>query len=100
MTRERDVQLARTVWIGAALAGFCGLLGTIPARAENLKGRWTLGGGLSYLSTSDDIRSNAALFIRSPGADGIFGTGDSGETRTCFDAPPAYCDPRPDDLLG
>ena len=32
-------------------------------RAENVKGRWHLGGGFSFISTSDDIRNNAAVVL-------------------------------------
>jgi outer membrane protein W len=60
-------------------------------QAENVKGRWHLGGGLSFTSTTDDIRSNAAVIVfGNPGADGI---PDSGDEAILFE------DRRPDDLL-
>lgn len=60
-------------------------------RAENVKGRWHLGGGFSFISTSDDIRSNAAfLKFGNPGEDGI---PDSGDETIIF------VDRRPDDLI-
>ena len=59
--------------------------------AENTKGRWDLGGGFYFVSTSDDIRSNAAFVLfDQPGPDGIPNTGD--ETIL-------FADPRPDDTL-
>lgn len=60
-------------------------------RAENVKGRWHLGGGFSFISTSDDIRNNAAVVrLGNPGEDGIPDSGD--ETIQ-------FVDRRPDDLL-
>ena len=60
-------------------------------RAENVKGRWHLGGGFSFISTSDDIRNNAAVVrLGNPGPDGIPDSGD--ETIE-------FVDRRPDDLL-
>ena len=60
-------------------------------RAENTKGRWNIGGGVSWVSTKDDIRSNAAFVLfAQPGPDGVPDTGD--ETILFFD-------PRPDDTL-
>ncbi len=72
-------------------------------RAEDLKGRWYFGGNLGFLSTTDDIRSNAAIQITDPGDDGIPFTGDLNEVQGCptsiSQQPGFYCDPRPDDLL-
>ena len=31
--------------------------------AENLKGRWSVGGGFSWLSVKDDIRNNASFIL-------------------------------------
>jgi hypothetical protein len=56
-----------------------------------VKGRWHLGGGFSFVSTSDDIRNNAAVvLLGNPGDDGI---PDSGDETILF------ADRRPDDLL-
>ncbi len=47
------------------------------AQAEDLSGRWQLGGSISWQSTQDSIRSNAAFALFDPlGADGIANTGD------------------------
>jgi len=75
--------------ISLALALVLGLGGEV--NAENTKGRWHLGGGFSWVSTEDDIRSNAAFVLfDQPGPDGIPDSGD--ETIVFFD-------PRPDDTL-
>jgi len=88
----------------AALTLFVGLALADLARAEDLKGRWYFGGNLSFLSTTDDIRSNSNIIIGPPGDDGIPFTGDPNEAQGC----PAdlgqqtsglFCDPRPDDQL-
>jgi len=69
-----------------------------PVRAEDLKDRWYFGGNLAFLSTTDDIRSNAAILIGPLGDDGIPFTGDPNENQGCGGL--NYCDPRPDNLLG
>lgn len=77
-----------------------------PAYAEDLKSRWYFGGNVSFLSTTDYIRSNASIiFTNSFGDDGIPFTGDPNELQGCgqrgsgsFSQNP-FCDPRPDDLL-
>lgn len=77
-----------------------------PVQAEDLKGKYYLGGNLSFLSTTDDIRSNSAIiFSHQFGDDGIPFTGDPNELQGCsrtgtpsFTNDP-FCDPRPDDLL-
>ncbi|HKY33418.1 MAG TPA: outer membrane beta-barrel protein [Candidatus Polarisedimenticolia bacterium] len=70
------------------------------AMAEDLKGRWYFGGNLSFLSTTDDIRSNASIIIGPLGDDGIPFTGDMNEEQGCTSASAnTFCDPRPDDLL-
>ncbi len=76
-----------------------------PVYAEDLKGRWYFGGNISFLSTTDDIRSNAFIIIGSPGDDGIPFTGDPNEDQGCPEdisaqSPTLFCDPRNDDLLG
>ncbi|HET6278964.1 MAG TPA: hypothetical protein VFG08_09290, partial [Candidatus Polarisedimenticolia bacterium] len=64
--------------------GCCLMAGSI-SRAEDTKGKWQFGFGLSYMSTSDSIRSNADVAIaeQTLGEQGL----------------PAvvYVDPRPDD---
>jgi len=74
-------------------------------RGEDLRQRWYFGANLSYLSTIDDVRNNAAIiFTEQYGDDGIPFTGDPNEIQGCgqfgsdtFGDP--FCDPRPDDLL-
>jgi hypothetical protein len=68
--------------------------------AEDLKGKFYIGGDLGVLVTTDDVRSNAALIISPLGADGVPFSGDQGEEVSC-DATrtDVYCDPRPDDLI-
>jgi opacity protein-like surface antigen len=79
------------------------LLTTSSARAEDLKGKWYLGGNISFLSTFDDIRSNSNVIIGNFGDDGIPFTGDPNEDQGCLDqsveSNSPFCDPRPDDLL-
>lgn len=78
--------------LGSVSLAFVLCWGTVDGvRAENVKGRWHLGGGFSFISTSDDIRNNAA-FVKfgNPGPDGI---PDSGDETILF------IDRRPDDLL-
>ena len=48
-----------------ALVGFSWLAGSSRALAEDTKGKWQFGFGLSYFSTVDYIRSNADLAIAS-----------------------------------
>src|SRR5258706_3210680 len=48
-----------------AVVGFASLLSSTRARAEDTKGKWQFGFGLSYFSTVDYIRSNADLAIAS-----------------------------------
>lgn len=73
------------------------------ASAEDLKGKWYLGGNISFLSTFDDIRSNSNVIIGNFGDDGIPFTGDPNEDQGCLDQSveqtSPFCDPRPDDLL-
>jgi opacity protein-like surface antigen len=81
------------------------LLAGSQARGEDLRQRWYFGGNLSYLSTIDDVRNNAAIiFTEQYGDDNIPFTGDPNEIQGCgqfgsdtFGDP--FCDPRPDDLL-
>jgi len=81
------------------------VLAASPARGEDLRQRWYFGANLSYLSTIDDVRNNAAIiFTEQYGDDGIPFTGDPNEIQGCgqfgsdtFGDP--FCDPRPDDLL-
>lgn len=59
------------------LASVAGLLFAPPARAEDTKGKWQFGFGLSYYSTVDYIRSNADLAISTGvvGENGLPGVG-------------------------
>jgi hypothetical protein len=88
-------------WLALAIG--CILAMTSPAHAEDLKNRWYFGGNISFLSTTDDIRSNSAIIIGDPGDDGIPFTGDPNEDQGCLDSSIGgsgpFCDPRPDDLL-
>lgn len=92
---------------GLSLVALALAAGTIPARAEDVKGKFYFGGNLAVLVTTDNIRSNAALIIAPLGNDGAPFTGDRGEEISCGVAgdpnQPAntnvFCDPRPDDLL-
>ena len=73
------------------------------AQAEDIKGKWYFGGNLSFLSTTDYIRSNSAILIGPLGDDGIPFTGDPNEAPGCTTGAQqgtVFCDPRPDDLLG
>jgi opacity protein-like surface antigen len=71
-----------------------------PALAEDLKGKFYIGGNLGVLVTNDNIRNNAALIIAPLGDDGAPFTGDKGEEVSCDSGNIAvYCDPRPDDLI-
>lgn len=79
-----------SVSVSLALVAVLGMMGG-DAKAENTKGRWHLGGGVSWVSTEDDIRSNAAyVLFDQPGPDGVPDSGD--ETIKFYD-------PRPDDTL-
>jgi hypothetical protein len=72
------------------------------AQAEDIKGKWYFGGNLSFLSTTDYIRSNSAIIIGPLGDDGIPFTGDPNEASGCatgISSTTIFCDPRPDDLL-
>lgn len=81
------------------------VLAASPARGEDLRQRWYFGANLSYLSTIDDVRNNAAIiFTERYGDDGIPFTGDPNEIQGCGqfgsdDFGDPFCDPRPDDLL-
>ena len=77
MRRGRGVR-----FLTAALLG--GLLLTPLARAEDTKGKWQFGFGLSYFSTTDSIRSNADIAVASglPAGNGL--------------PPVTAIDPRPD----
>ena len=83
--------------LGSVALGMLLLWGAVGGvRAENVKGRFHLGGGFSFVATHDDIRSNAAVVrYGNPGADGLMGDGipDSGDETIIF------VDRRPDDLL-
>jgi opacity protein-like surface antigen len=71
--------------------GLMVILSVGQATAENLNNRWQIGGGIGFVSTQDDIRSNAAFVdFANPGPDGI---PDSGDETILF------VDPRPDDTL-
>ncbi|MBI3448115.1 MAG: outer membrane beta-barrel protein [Acidobacteria bacterium] len=82
-----------------ALALVSALATSVPF-AEDVKGKFYVGGNLAVLVTTDNIRSNAALIIAPLGRDGAPFTGDRGEVISC-DATRSnvFCDPRPDDLL-
>ncbi|MGH9869288.1 MAG: outer membrane beta-barrel protein [Candidatus Polarisedimenticolia bacterium] len=87
---------------GGLLAG---LVLASPARAEDLKNKWYLGGNISFLSTMDDVRSNSNIIVGNFGDDGIPFTGDPNEDQGCTsqdlnETAGPFCDPRPDDLLG
>jgi len=47
----------------AALAILCGVLALQPALAEDTKGKWQFGLGLSYYATTDYIRSNSDVIV-------------------------------------
>lgn len=71
-----------------------------PVLAEDLKGKFYVGGGLGVLVTNDNIRSNAALIVAPLGNDGAPFTGDQGEEVACTsNRVEVFCDPRPDDLI-
>ena len=62
----------------------CGLLAGSVGWAEDTKGKWQFGAGLSFMSTSDSIRSNADVAI-------------AGEDFGDIGLPPViFVDPRPD----
>lgn len=86
-------------WRGLAgilvLAGCC--LAASPASSGRAE-RWFVGGNYAFRSTTDEIRSNAAISIGPLGDDGIPNTGDPGEVQGC-ESPGTFCDPRPDYLL-
>ncbi|MFQ5702234.1 MAG: hypothetical protein ACE5HU_10365, partial [Acidobacteriota bacterium] len=81
--------------------------GCILLQARPPEHRWYLGGGVSILSTIDDIRNNAGIiFTEDFGDDGVPFTGDLNELTACpsnfgdlFPVQNPFCDPRPDDLL-
>ena len=84
-----------------ALAGILVLAGCCLAassRSSQPAQRWFLGDSFSFRSTTDEIRSNAAISIGPLGNDGIPNTGDPGEVQGCL-SPGTFCDPRPDYLL-
>lgn len=80
-------QLKSSSSITTALVCIASLAAFSPARAEDTKGKWQFGFGLSYMSTVDYIRSNADLAIAS-GA-----VGECGEGALC---PVESVDERPD----
>lgn len=94
--------------VGVAMAAcVVALMVFAPAHAEDLKGRWYFGANLSYMSTTDSIRNNAAISIGPPGDDGIPFSFDPNEDSECGGVPQQpgpspgrFCDRRPDDLLG
>ena len=75
----------------------------VPASAEDLRGRWYFGVNIGFLSTTDDVRSNAHINIGPAGDDGIPFTGDPNELVRCdetnLNQGPVTCDARPDHLL-
>jgi outer membrane protein with beta-barrel domain len=101
MKRANLLASLSTRWMcRGAMVSLLLLAVTGPARAEDLKSRWYFGGNLSFLSTTDDIRSNAGIIIGPFGDDGIPFTGDPNEEQGCTGAAThVFCDPRPDDLL-
>lgn len=91
--------LRRNLLLGLGIA-FVAIASSSPALAEDVRGKWYFGGGFGFLSTTDDIRSNAAIIIGPLGDDGIPFTGDPNEEQSCTaNSASTYCDPRPDDLL-
>src|SRR5262249_10337033 len=100
---EGSLNTTRLARLGTMLAMvLAGIALTPPAHAEDLKGKWYFGGNLSFLSTTDSIRSNAGIIIGSLGDDGIPFTGDPNEDEGCVafsNSNRPFCDPRPDDLL-
>src|SRR5262249_20192393 len=89
-----------TVWRGSSLFAWLACLAVpLPAHAEDLEGRWYAGGHLSFLSTTDGIRSNAEIILGPFGDDGVPFTGDPNEQLNCS-LSVTFCDPRPNDLLG
>src|SRR5262245_22900130 len=89
----------RSLLLGIAVA-FVALAATSPSHAEDVKGKWYFGARLGFLSTTDDIRSNASIIIGPLGDDGIPFTGDPNEEQDCTEnSSNTFCDPRPDDLL-
>lgn len=86
--------------LGAVAALAVALLGVSQTAAEDLKGKFYLGGSLGILVTTDNVRNNAALIISPLGADGAPFTGDEGEEVSCESGrSQVFCDPRPDDLI-
>ena len=68
---------SRSVLPGAILAVVLALSPVPSAQAEDLSKRWQLGGSISWQSTQDSIRSNAAfLLFDDLGDDGVPNTGD------------------------
>ncbi len=93
--RMRKDHLIRVL---ALLAVLCLSAGV--GHAEDIKGKFYVGGTVGVSVFSDNVRSNAALIISPLGDDGAPFTGDEGEIVSC-DAAQAtvFCDPRPDDLI-
>lgn len=86
------------VWAVTALLAFLSF--SSPASAEDIKGKFYLGGGIGLLTTPDYVRNNAALIVAPLGADGAPFTGDKGEVVSCSSTrTDVFCDPRPDDLI-
>jgi len=54
---------ARRIGKALAVGVACGLVALIPALAEDTKGKWQFGFGLSYFATTDYIRSNSDIAI-------------------------------------
>jgi hypothetical protein len=76
--------------VRTALLALVLLVWATPGRAEDLTGRWQVGGGLSFVAVMDNLRSNAAFVVLDqPGIDGIPNSGDE---------PILFADPRPDVL--
>ena len=56
MNRSRTVQ-------NLTLVALIGFIATGPVRAEDTKGKWQFGFGLSFFSTTDYIRSNSDIIL-------------------------------------
>jgi len=54
---------ARRIGKSLAVGAVCGVVALVPALAEDTKGKWQIGFGLSYFATTDYIRSNSDIAI-------------------------------------
>lgn len=92
--------MRREYRIGALVLAAVLLAASGSVQAEDIKGKFYIGGEFGVFVNTDDVRSNAALIISPLGDDGAPFTGDTGEIVACDSTnATVYCDPRPDDLI-